>query len=46
MPDDNGNMAQIDNQEYATRAAYATASNDKWLKLAQRFNFTISVTTS
>lgn len=45
MPDANGNIIDIPDKEDQDRAVYATATNEKWVKLSQKFNYSIVVTT-
>jgi len=46
MPNSDGDMIEIPDKEDQDRQVYATATVDKWQKLAQKFNYTITVTTS
>ena len=46
MPDENGNMITVPDKEDDDRKVYATSTLPKWQKLAQKFNYSIPVTTA
>jgi beta-glucosidase len=46
MPNDNGDLIDIPDKEDQVHEAYAGATLNKWQKLASRFNYSITVTTS
>ena len=46
MPGADGNLVDLPGKDDEERKIYTTATVDKWYKLAQKFNYTITITTS